>query len=196
MMIELLSKDREELAALVRSNSVDEVRSFLDTLCVTQNGAYAYCPTRRNIASLLLSTASARASIGELSDEMAYTLIRRLVVFCDLFTFARTVLSAISRKIPEANTHALASVCERFRCNYYTKEVADLIEILDVDETLAMLHYIVTADDIKTLNVAFTVPIICNLYNNAIIRRELILAYSAASLREIPPTLPGIIITV
>ena len=133
----------------------------------------------------MLSFASIKSWHDDLAEDLAHELIERTATTVHVFDLLRLVVTGAEIKITESDYTKIPNELRvALLKNDYKPKLAEIIEKLDEDVFKILIAYIVSGDEVETLSINFSLPIVRYLYAHEIILNDLLLALMAISLRD------------
>lgn len=169
----------------ITQNNVSEICKLFDSIGFTRDsGQLYYTPDTRQMLQVILTTASAMASIGKLSDELAEELVVRIAPCCGMFPLLRTV--AIVAGIETDNYDAVPKdiLWHIATDDYFNSETMENIENLDIDALKALISWTLSDKSPSSIFIAFNRPYFACMRKRAIVSAANLLAFMAGTLRE------------
>lgn len=169
----------------ITQNNVSGICKLLDSIGLTRDsGQLHYTPDTRQMLQVILTTASAMASVGKLSDELAEELVIRIAPCCEIFPLLRTV--AIVAEIETDNYDAVPKniLWHIVNDDYFDSETMENIENLDTDAIRALISWALSDKSPSGIFIAFNRPFFACIRKRAIVPAANLLAFMAGTLRE------------
>lgn len=174
---------RREVADAVAANDVDRVAEILEGYGFGKDGhVFPYFSPHRELATIMLTHASAAFHLNALNYEMGRALIEHTAKVVELFLFVNLVWKAADGERSNAN-NIPDLVRDALLRNCYSHHFALSVANMDCETFTNMLSFILSGE-VTQLGVDFTPTLILYIYERNFIPRELLFAYMAACLRE------------
>ena len=174
---------RREVADAVAANDVDRVAEILEGYGFGKDGhVFPYFSPHRELATIMLTHASAAFHLNALNYEMGRVLIEHTAKVVELFPFVKLVWKVAGCE--RSNTNSIPDlVRDNLLLDCYSHDFALSVANMDCETFTNMLSFILS-DEVTQLDADFTPTLILYVYERNIIPRELLFAYMAACLKE------------
>lgn len=177
---------KAEVIEAVLANNTSRVVEMLEEFNLPKDGTLPHFTSgQKELASVMLSFASIKSWHDDLAEDLAHELIERTAIIVHVFNLLRLVVTDAEIKITESD---YAKIPNKLRAallkNDYKPKLAGIIEELDEDVFKILIAYIVSCDEVETLSINFSLPIVRYLYIHEIIPNDLLLAFMAISLYD------------
>lgn len=174
---------RREVEEAVAANDVDRVAEILEGCGFGKDGhVLPYFSPHRELATMMLTHASAAFHLNALNYEMGRVLIGHTAKVVELFPFVELVWKVAGCERSNANSIP-DLVRDDLLLNCYSHDFALYVANMDCETFTNMLSFILS-DEVTQLDVDFTPTLILYVYVRNIIPGELLFAYMAACLKE------------
>lgn len=174
-----------ELTEAVKQNDIAKICELLDAIgAVRGGGSIRYDPYIRKLLQIILTDASAMASINKLSNELSEELVARVAPCCELFPLLRSI--AIAAEIESVNYDAVPKDILDYIINgaYLNIDAIQRIENLDADGIKALIGWALSHESPSSIFMAFNAPILTCIHKRTVITATNLLAFMAGTLRE------------
>ncbi|MBR3143827.1 hypothetical protein IKF12_01335 [Candidatus Saccharibacteria bacterium] len=177
---------KAEVIEAILANNTSRVVEMLEEFDLPKDDTPPHFTSgQKELVSAMLSFASIKSWHDDLAEDLAHELIERTATTVHVFDLLRLVVTGAEIKITESDYTKIPNELRvALLKNDYKPKLAEIIEKLDEDVFKILIAYIVSGDEVETLSINFSLPIVRYLYAHEIIPNDLLLAFMAISLRD------------
>ena len=176
---------KKDVMKVVLANDTRRIGQILDRVGFLDGDSYPLLISESlELASFVLSLASAMSSMKDLTDELAEELITRTAATVDVFTFARVV--TVGRH-PVSQNLITEELCEALGSTVYDEKVAQIIDEMQYATFMSLLAFLISWEKYEKwegINIKYHLPIIKKIYNYKLVPDDLFFAFMASCQRD------------